>query len=44
MGDFNCFWPRAGTVIVKELLMVMDVNVLGHLSVVVKSIGEDMIH
>jgi hypothetical protein len=30
--------------IVEELLIVMDVNVFGHFSVVGKSTGEEMIH
>jgi hypothetical protein len=35
--DLSCIWQPAGTVIVEELLMVMDVNVFGHLIEVEKS-------
>ncbi len=44
MCDLNLIWQPAVTVIVEELLMSMELKFFGHLSVVGKSIGEDMIH
>jgi hypothetical protein len=44
MWDFKLIWQPAGTVIVEELLIGIELKVFWHMRVVGKSIGEDMIH
>jgi hypothetical protein len=44
MWDFRFTLQRGGTAIVDEFLNVMDVKVDGHLTVVLNSIGEELIH
>jgi hypothetical protein len=42
--DFKFIKQPGGTVIVDELLIVMGVNVFGHISVIGNFFGEKMIH